>query len=90
MRTSASTAAIARSGRRTRAARPTPTSTGYALANFRVGFREEDRWDVYAWVRNAFDKDYFDFLSVPSGNTGLISGQPGDPRTWGATIQVHF
>jgi iron complex outermembrane receptor protein len=64
--------------------------SGYALANFRVGFREEDRWDVYAWLRNAFDKEYFDFLSVPSGNTGLISGQPGDQRTWGATIQVHF
>ncbi|RYZ63048.1 MAG: TonB-dependent receptor, partial [Proteobacteria bacterium] len=64
--------------------------SGYAVANFRVGFREEDRWDVYAWIRNAFDKDYFEFLTVPSGNTGLISGQPADPRTFGATVQVHF
>ena len=64
--------------------------SGYALANLRVGFRDDDRWDVYAWLRNAFDKDYFEFLSVPSGNTGLVSGQPGDPRTWGATVQIRF
>jgi iron complex outermembrane receptor protein len=41
-------------------------------------------------VRNAFDVDYFEALSVPSGNTGLIAGQPGDPRTWGGTIKFEF
>ncbi|MET0293165.1 MAG: TonB-dependent receptor, partial [Steroidobacteraceae bacterium] len=64
--------------------------SGYAIANFRVGFRSEENWDVYAWLRNAFDKEYFEQLSVPSGNTGLISGQPADPRTWGVTVRAHF
>lgn len=63
---------------------------GYSLANFRAGYRHEKSWELYGWVRNAFDKDYFDYLTVPSGNTGLIAGQPGDPRTYGATAKVSF
>ena len=37
----------------------------------------------FGYVRNLFDVDYFEQLAVPSGNTGLIVGQPGDPRTYG-------
>jgi iron complex outermembrane recepter protein len=63
---------------------------GYALSNFRLGFRTEGGFNLYGWVRNAFDTDYFEQLAVPSGNTGLIVGSPGDPRTWGGTIKVEF
>jgi iron complex outermembrane recepter protein len=63
---------------------------GYALSNFRLGFRTDGGVDLYGWVRNAFDVNYFELLQVPSGNTGLIVGNPGDPRTWGATIKVQF
>ena len=63
---------------------------GYSLNNFRLGFRTEKGIDVFGWVRNAFDVDYFEALSVPGGNTGLIAGQPGDPRTWGGTIKYQF
>jgi iron complex outermembrane recepter protein len=63
---------------------------GYALTNFRAGFRTEAGFDLYGWVRNAFDVDYYEALNVPGGNTGLITGQPGDPRTWGATVKVEF
>ena len=63
---------------------------GYALTNFRAGFRSDSGLDIYAWVRNAFDVEYFEQLAVPSGNTGLIVGQPGDPRTWGGTMKVTF
>src|SRR3546814_8027457 len=28
---------------------------GYALSNFRAGFRTEDGLDIFAWVRHAFD-----------------------------------
>ncbi len=63
---------------------------GYALTNFRLGFRAKGRFDVFAWVRNAFDVHYFEQLAVASGNTGLIAGSVGDPRTWGATIKVEF
>ena len=63
---------------------------GYSLANFRAGFRTDRGWDAYAWVRNAFDEEYFDFLSTQSGSTGLVVGQPGDPRTYGLTVKASF
>ena len=73
---------------------PTPSIytmvDGYALSNFRIGFRTDAGLDIYGWVRNAFNVDYFEQLAVPSGNTGLIVGQPGDPRSWGGTIKVEF
>ncbi|ANI77234.1 MULTISPECIES: TonB-dependent receptor [Sphingobium] len=62
---------------------------GYALTNFRAGFRGEG-FDVFGWVRNAFDVNYIENLQVAPGNTGLIAGQPGDPRTWGGTIKFSF
>ncbi|WP_136163504.1 TonB-dependent receptor [Sphingomonas flavalba] len=63
---------------------------GYALSNLRLGFRSASGWDAYGWVRNAFNVKYFDFLSVQSGNTGLIIGQPGDQRTYGLTVKAAF
>ena len=63
---------------------------GYTLTNLRLGFRTESGLNVFGWVRNAFDVDYFEQLAVPSGNTGLIVGSPGDPRTWGGTIKIEF
>jgi iron complex outermembrane receptor protein len=63
---------------------------GYHLSNFRFGFRSEDGLNLFAWVRNAFDEDYFEQLFVGPGNTGLIAGLPGDPRTWGATASITF
>ncbi len=62
---------------------------GYALTNFRAGFRGEG-FDVFGWVRNAFDVNYIENLQVAPGNTGLIAGQVGDPRTWGGTIKFSF
>ena len=73
---------------------PTPSAytwvKGYTLTNFRAGFRTETGFNIYGWVRNTFKVNYFEQLAVPGGNTGLIVGQPGDPRTWGATIKVEF
>jgi iron complex outermembrane receptor protein len=62
---------------------------GYSLENFRVGYRD-DRWELSGWVRNAFNTHYFEQLATQSGNTGLIVGQPGDPRTWGVTVSHRF
>jgi len=62
----------------------------YAVANFRVGFRTDHGFDISAWVRNAFDRNYYDFLVVGPGNTGLIAGQPGDPRTFGVTLRARY
>jgi len=62
---------------------------GYALSNFRLGWRQGD-FNVFGWVRNAFDQHYFELLSTQSGSTGLIVGQPGDPRTYGVTVSKRF
>lgn len=62
---------------------------GYALSNFRFGFKD-DRWNAFAWLRDAFNHDYFEVLATQSGSTGLIVGQPGDPRTYGVTISRTF
>jgi iron complex outermembrane receptor protein len=63
---------------------------GYHLSNFRLGFRSDDGLNLFAWVRNAFDESYLEQLFVGPGNTGLIAGLPGDPRTWGATASITF
>jgi len=63
---------------------------GYSLHNFRIGYRQGKDLNVFAWVRNAFDRHYFELLSVQSGSTGLIVGQPADPRTWGFTVSKSF
>ncbi|MFM6931579.1 MAG: TonB-dependent receptor, partial [Novosphingobium sp.] len=62
---------------------------GYALTNLRAGFRGEG-FDVFGWVRNAFDTKYIELLQVAPGNVGLIAGTPGDERTWGGTIKFSF
>jgi iron complex outermembrane recepter protein len=63
---------------------------GYALFNVRAGFRADKNWEVFALVRNIFDKDYLSLLTPQSGNSGLISGVPGDPRTVQLTARFQF
>jgi iron complex outermembrane recepter protein len=45
---------------------------------------------VFAWVKNAFDTNYLEVLSLGPSNTGLIVGLPGDERTWGVTVAAQF
>ena len=63
---------------------------GYALSNFRFGFKTKDSFNVFGWVRNAFDQDYYEVLAIQSGSTGLVVGQPADPRTYGLTVSKSF
>jgi iron complex outermembrane recepter protein len=73
---------------------PTPsiytTVDGYALTNVRAGFRGDNGLNIFLWARNIFDVEYYEQLAVPSGNTGLIVGQPGDPATYGLTLKAEF
>ena len=62
---------------------------GYGLANLRAGVRTPNqRWDLSCWVRNLFDKEYFQTLS-PS-NIGLVTALLGDPRTFGVTLRTKI
>ena len=63
---------------------------GYALTNFRLGYRKDGDWNVFGWLRNAFDTNYYELLATQSGSTGLVVGQPGDPRTYGVTLSKTF
>lgn len=73
---------------------PSPSAymyiNGYSLSNFRLGYRKGTGLNIFGWVRNAFNHNYFELLSTQSGSTGLIVGQPGDPRTWGMTVKTSF
>ncbi len=63
---------------------------GYGLLNGRVGFRWGNGWDLFLWSRNLLDTDYFEFLTAQPGNSGLIVGLPGDPRTVGVTLRMSI
>jgi iron complex outermembrane receptor protein len=66
------------------------TVDGYGLINARVGFRWHDGWSLFLWSRNLLDKEYFEFLTAQPGNSGLIVGLPGDPRTVGLTLKISL
>src|SRR5262249_8520659 len=61
----------------------------YSLLNARVGFRASNGWTIFFWARNLLDENYFELLTAAPGNTGLIVGQPGDPRTVGVTLRLN-
>ena len=63
---------------------------GYTLLNGRAGFRAATGVSLYLWVRNAFDKDYFEQLLPGAGNAGHYAGVLGDPRTYGVTLRYVF
>ena len=61
------------------------------LVNARLGLRSPDgRWDVYLWARNLFGENYYQFIAPGVGNTGQLTGELGDPRTFGATLRLHY
>jgi iron complex outermembrane receptor protein len=77
----------------------TPSSStnipGYALTNFRVGWRSPSAGggvgiDAFAWVRNAFNVTYFEQYQIAPNSVGLVVGNIGDPRTFGATLKLTY
>jgi iron complex outermembrane receptor protein len=61
------------------------------LANARIGVRALNRrMDLSVWAKNLFDKQYFSDIASGVGNTGLLTAQLGDPRTYGVTLRFHF
>lgn len=60
---------------------------GYALLNIRVGFKASKGTSIFIWVRNLFDKNYFEQLLPAAGNAGQYAAVLGDPRTYGVTLR---
>ncbi|HEX7917417.1 TonB-dependent receptor [Rudaea sp.] len=63
---------------------------GYAVTNASVGYRFNDRWEVDVFARNLFDRNYITALTIQTGNSGLILGQPSDPRLIGVTVRAKL
>jgi iron complex outermembrane receptor protein len=63
---------------------------GYTVVNGSLGFRQRGPWELALFVRNLFDRNYMQNLTVQAGNSGLIIGTPSDPRTYGLTIRARF
>ncbi|WP_375395579.1 TonB-dependent receptor [uncultured Sphingomonas sp.] len=60
---------------------------GYTLTGLHAGIRKPDaRWDVSVWVRNLFDKDYYNTRAV-SAQFGVVLAALGEPRTFGLTLR---
>ena len=63
----------------------------HSLVNFRVGWVSPSGvWEGFVWVKNAFDTEYFQYMSVQPGNSGAIFALLGDPRTYGVTLRIRF
>lgn len=63
---------------------------GYALSNARLGFKTASGTSFSLWVRNLWDKNYFEQLLPASGNAGHYAGVLGDQRTFGGTLRYAF
>ncbi len=64
--------------------------SGYTVTNAGLGYRFKSGWEFDVFARNLFDTDYITALTIQTGNSGLILGQPSDPRMVGATLRLKF
>ena len=62
---------------------------GYTLINASIGYRSRHGYEIALFVRNLFAADYVQNVTIQAGNSGLILGTPGDPRTFGLTFRAH-
>lgn len=63
---------------------------GYSVTNASVRYRFDEGFEVSVFARNLFDADYITALTIQTGNSGLILGQPSDPRLVGVTLRADF
>ena len=62
----------------------------YNVTNASIGYRFASGLEVDVFARNLFDSDYITALTIQTGNSGLILGQPSDPRMAGVTVRTRF
>ena len=64
---------------------------GYGIVNLRLGYRaRSQRWEVVAFMNNAFDKQYLLDAGNIGGTYGIPTFIPAAPRTIGITTTVRF
>jgi len=62
---------------------------GYALVNAALGWRTPSI-EMALFARNLFNRNYLQSATAQAGNSGLVLGDPGEPRILGATLRVHL
>ncbi len=60
---------------------------GFSVTNLSVAYRFARGWQIEAFARNLFDEEYISALTIQTGNSGLILGQAGEPRTVGVAFR---
>jgi iron complex outermembrane receptor protein len=63
---------------------------GYSVTNASIGYRFNSGIGVSLFARNLFEADYITALTIQAGNSGLILGQPSDPRLLGVNLRTSF
>jgi iron complex outermembrane recepter protein len=61
----------------------------YNVTNASIGIRSDKGWEIALFARNLFDTDYIQNLTIQAGNSGLILGNPSDPRVIGITFRAR-
>lgn len=70
---------------------PATRQAAFGVANFRGGVTFDDgKYEVSAFVENAFDKSYALRIYDSPGFTGSYSAFFGPARTWGGEVRVKF
>ncbi|MGD0677608.1 MAG: TonB-dependent receptor, partial [Polyangiaceae bacterium] len=59
---------------------------GYQLVGLHAGVRYGKHWDASFWMRNVFNEQYLNTVSV-SATYGVTLASVGEPRTFGATLR---
>ncbi|MDB5364823.1 MAG: TonB-dependent receptor [Rhodospirillales bacterium] len=63
---------------------PAQSQGAYGLFNASVAYETEDgHWRVALWGKNLFDRQY---ITATATISPVVSGRPGDPRTFGARL----
>ncbi len=68
---------------------------GYGVGNLIFGVRADDgTWDFSGWVHNFTNQNYYIYRTITSATAiptyNLITGQVGDPITFGITLRGKF
>ena len=59
------------------------------MTNASLALRGRDGLEIAVFVKNVFNSNYIQNLTIQAGNSGLILGTPSDPRVIGVTLRAR-